>query len=106
MPAKTQTHTEFTLDDVVPADLRAVMPAEYQQALLAYAQAKGRQWKARLREDFAAGRDIHFRDQGHLLRQIRNHPTWAFAVYQQAWMKDGDDDASSPSNPSSPRMRA
>lgn len=104
MPAKAKTHAEFTLDDVVPADLREVMPAEYQEALLAYAQEKGRQWKARLREDFATGRDIRFRDKGHLLRQIRNHPTWAFAVYQQAWMKD-DTDASS-SSPSSPRMRA
>lgn len=100
---KNKTRTEFTLDDVVPADLREVMPIAYQEALLAYAQAKGPQWKARLREDFATGRDAHFRDQGHLLRQIRNHPTWAFAVYQKAWMKDGDTDAS-PSS-SSPRMK-
>lgn len=102
--ASTKNKTEFTLDDVVPADLREVMPAEYQEALLAYAQAKGPQWKARLREDYAAGRDVHFRDQGHLLRQIRNHPNWAFAVYQQAWMKD-DETEVSPSS-SSPRMRA
>jgi hypothetical protein len=97
MPAaQNKTHTEFTLDDVVPADLREVMPAEYQQAMLAYAQEKGRQWKARLREDFATGRDVYFRDQGHLLRQIRNHPTWAFAVYrQQTWMKDIDASPSS-----------
>lgn len=104
--SSTKNKTEFTLDDVVPADLREVMPAEYQEALLAYAQAKGPQWKARLREDYAAGRDVHFRDQGHLLRQIRNHPTWAFAVYQQAWMKDDDTDVFTSSGPSPQRMKA
>lgn len=105
MAAKNKARTEFTLDDVVPADLREVMPAEYQEALLAYAQAKGPQWKARLREDYAAGRDVHFRDKGHLLRQIRNHPTWAFAVYRQAWMKDADTDVSTSSRPTQ-RMKA
>lgn len=73
----------LTLKDVIPEQLRAVIPPEYQEALLAYAQSRGRDWNSKLREDFYNARDDRFPQYGGHLRQIRNHPVWHKAVYTE-----------------------
>lgn len=61
-----------------------VMPAEYQEALEAYASANGPGWMKGLAADWATGQDVHFQNHGAELRGIRNHPYWAYFIYEGA----------------------
>ena len=63
-------------------------PPEYQAALKAYAEAKGKHWEQRLCEDWATGKDTRFPEHGASLRGIRNHPECAPVIYERAWGKE------------------
>ena len=96
-----ETIPSVTLNAVIPQQLREVIPYDYQEALLAYAQAKGKNWNEKLREDFYTGRDDRFPQYGPMLRQIRNHPVWHKAVYTE----ELDEPEAQHEIPSAPPMR-
>ena len=59
---------------------------EYGNALGHFAAKYGNDWATELLDQWYSGRDDRFRDSngnqlGHLLRQIRNHPTHGPAFY-------------------------
>lgn len=47
---------------------------EHQEALDAYAKAKGHTWKSKLKADWQSGADANFPKYGGVLRAIRNDP--------------------------------
>lgn len=60
-------------------------PQEWQDALSAYAAAKGKNWIEHLSIDWATGQDEHFPEYGHILRQIRNHPIHGPQIIDAVW---------------------
>jgi hypothetical protein len=51
------------------------LPEDIRSVVIAYAAKHGRQWKAKLANDWGTGRDTSFPD-GWALRDIRNNPAW------------------------------